>query len=42
MFEFLRIQYRLGALDDAGLARYAKAGWITADQYRRITGKELI
>lgn len=39
MFEFLRVQYELGRLNDAKLARYVQAGCITAEQYKQITGK---
>ena len=39
MFEFLRVQYELGRLDDAQLARYVQAGCITAAEYKQICGK---
>lgn len=37
MFEFLRMQYRLGRLDAAGLAKYLAAGRLTEAQYIKIT-----
>lgn len=40
MFEFLRMQYRLGRLDAAGLARYLAAGRLTDAQYRQIAGPQ--
>lgn len=40
MFEFLRMQYRLGRLDAAGLAKYLAAGRLTAAQYRQIAGPQ--
>lgn len=39
MFEFLQVQYKLGRLNDAQLARYVTAGCITAEEYKQITGK---
>ncbi len=41
MFEFLRVQYELGRLDDMQLARYVQAGCITAAEYKQICGKEV-
>lgn len=38
MFEFLRMQYRLGRLNAAGLMRYVSAGWLTEEQRRQIVG----
>ncbi len=40
MFEFFRMQYRLGRLDAAGLARYLAAGRLTEAQYRQIVGPQ--
>lgn len=42
MFEFLRCMYKLGRLDDAGLYQYVRVGRITQQQYREITGKEMV
>ncbi len=42
MFEFLRVQYELGRLDDTQLARYVKAGCITAAEYKQICGKKVL
>lgn len=39
MFEFLRVQYELGRLDDAQLAQYVQAGCITPEEYKQICGK---
>ena len=41
MFEFLRVQYELGRLNDAQLAKYVQAGCITAAEYKQICGKEV-
>lgn len=40
MFEFLRVQYRLNRLDDAGLYRYVQAGCISEEQCRKILKEE--
>ncbi len=40
MFEFLRMQYRLGRLDAAGLARYVTSGRITEAQRQDIIGPQ--
>ena len=40
MFEFLRMQYRLGRLSAAGLAKYLAAGRLTEAQYRQIAGPQ--
>ncbi len=42
MFEFLRVQYELGRLNDAQLAKYVQAGCITADEYKQICGKKVL
>ncbi len=41
MFEFLRVQYELGRLNDAKLVKYVQVGCITAAQYKQICGKEV-
>lgn len=41
MFEFLRVQYELGRLNDMQLAQYVKASCITAAEYQQICGKEV-
>ena len=42
MFEFLRVQYQLGRLNDTQLVRYVQAGCITAAEYKQICGKEVL
>lgn len=39
MFEFLCMQYKLNRLDAVQLAQYVQAECITADEYKKITGK---
>ncbi len=42
MFEFLRVQYKLGRLNDRQLVRYVQAGCITEDEYKQICGREVL
>ncbi len=40
MFEFLRVQYQLGRLNNIQLAKYVKAGCITEEEYKQICEKQ--
>lgn len=41
MFEFLQCMYRLGRVDDVGLARYVQAGRLTEEECNQIAGKDV-
>lgn len=41
MFEFLRVQFQLGRLNETSLHRYVEKGWISERQFHMIV-EELV